>query len=136
MIVLDTDILSDLMRATPAAPVLRWFAVQSAAILFTTTLTQAEILSGLSLLPDCQRRDDLVAAERPIFAVELAGRVLSFGQDVAMAYAAIAGGRRREDQPISQIDGQIVAITASRGARLATRNVKDSFNYSIKLVNP
>lgn len=112
------------------------FAVQSAAILFTTTLTQAEILSGLSLLRDRQRRDDLVAAERPIFAVELAGRVLSVGQDAAMAYAAIAGGRSREGQPISQIDGQVAAIPASRGARLATRNVKDSFNCSITLVNP
>ncbi|MGU3663329.1 type II toxin-antitoxin system VapC family toxin [Methylobacterium sp. A49B] len=136
MIVLDTNVLSELMRATPAAPVLRWFAVQSAATLFTTTLTQAEIFYGLALLPDGQRRDDLMAAARPIFAVELAGRILSFDQDAAMAYAAIAAHRRREGQPITQIDGQIAAITASRGARLATRNVKDFIDCGIILINP
>ncbi|MGU3330741.1 type II toxin-antitoxin system VapC family toxin [Methylobacterium mesophilicum] len=136
MIILDTNVLSELMRAKPTILVLKWFAAQPSAGLFTTTLTQAEIFYGLSLLPEGRRRDDLFAAAQPIFEVELAGRILSFDQDAAMAYADIAASRRRAGQPISQIDGQIAAITASRGARLATRNVRDFVDCGIVVVDP
>ncbi|TXN40943.1 type II toxin-antitoxin system VapC family toxin [Methylobacterium sp. WL7] len=136
MIILDTNVLSELMRARPTILVLKWFAAQPSAGLFTTTLTQAEIFYGLSLLPEGRRRDDLFAAAQPIFEVELAGRILSFDQDAAMAYADIAASRRRAGQPISQIDGQIAAITASRGARLATRNVRDFVDCGIVVVDP
>ncbi|QEE39005.1 MULTISPECIES: type II toxin-antitoxin system VapC family toxin [unclassified Methylobacterium] len=136
MIILDTNVLSELMRAKPTIFVLKWFAAQPSAGLFTTTLTQAEIFYGLSLLPEGRRRDDLFAAAQPIFEVELAGRILSFDQDAAMAYADIAASRRRAGQPISQIDGQIAAITASRGARLATRNVRDFVDCGIVVVDP
>lgn len=136
MIILDTNVLSELMRSKPTILVLKWFAAQPSAGLFTTTLTQAEIFYGLSLLPEGRRRDDLFAAAQPIFEVELAGRILSFDQDAAMAYADIAASRRRAGQPISQIDGQIAAITASRGARLATRNVRDFVDCGIVVVDP
>jgi predicted nucleic acid-binding protein len=136
VIILDTNVLSELMRARPTILVLKWFAAQPSAGLFTTTLTQAEIFYGLSLLPEGRRRDDLFAAARPIFEVELAGRILSFDRDAAMAYADIAASRRRAGQPISQIDGQIAAITASRGARLATRNVRDFADCGIVVVDP
>lgn len=136
MIILDTNVLSELMRSKPTILVLKWFAAQPSAGLFTTTLTQAEIFYGLSLLPKGRRRDDLFAAAQPIFEVELAGRILSFDQDAAMAYADIAASRRRAGQPISQIDGQIAAITASRGARLATRNVRDFVDCGIVVVDP
>ena len=136
MIILDTNVFSELMRARPTILVLKWFAAQPSAGLFTTTLTQAEIFYGLSLLPEGRRRDELFAAAQPIFEVELAGRILSFDQDAAMAYADIAASRRRAGQPISQIDGQIAAITASRGARLATRNVRDFVDCGIVVVDP
>lgn len=136
MIVLDTNVISELMRARPEAHVIEWLSAQPVASLFTTTLTQAEIFYGLALLPEGRRRDDLVTAARPIFEHEFAGRILGFDSDAAMAYPAIATQRRQAGQPISQIDGQIAAIAASRGARLATRNVRDFIGCGVDLVDP
>lgn len=136
MIVLDTNVISELMRAQPDDRVLAWLAAQPVAGLFTTTLTQAEIFYGLALLPEGRRRDDLTAAARPIFEHELAGRILGFDGDAAMAYPGIAARRRQAGQPITQIDGQIAAIVASRGARLATRNVRDFLDCGIVVVDP
>ena len=136
MIVLDTNVISELMRAEPDAGMLSWMERQAMAGLFTTTLTQAEIFYGLALLPEGRRRETLVAAAQPMFDVDLAGRVLPFDIDAALAYPVIAAGRRQSGQPISQIDAQIAAIVRSRGARLATRNVRDFENCGIGLVDP
>jgi len=136
MIVLDTNVVSELMRREPNAAVMRWIGGQPIAGVFTTTLTQAEIFYGLALLPDGRRREELLAAARPMFEVDLAGRVLPFDSDAALAYPGIAAGRRKTGQPISQIDAQIAAIVLSRGARLATRNVSDFADCGITVVNP
>lgn len=136
MIILDTNVISELMRAEPNGRVLEWLVRQPIAGLFTTTLTQAEIFYGLQLLPEGRRRKDLIAAARPIFEVEMAGRILSFDSDAALAYAELAAHRRQTGQPISQIDGQIAAITRSRGAHLATRNVRDFVACGIALIDP
>ncbi|MGO3932190.1 type II toxin-antitoxin system VapC family toxin [Rhodopseudomonas pseudopalustris] len=136
MIVLDTNVISELMRPKPDAAVMAWIGEQPIAGLFTTSLTQAEIFYGLALLPEGRRRDDLIAAARPIFESDLAGRVLPFDTDAADAYPAIAASRRHSGQPISQIDAQIAAIARSRGARLATRNVADFAECGITVVDP
>ena len=136
MIVLDTSVISELMRREPNARVMAWMADQPMAGVFTTTLTQAEIFYGLALLPEGRRRDDLLAAARPMFEADLSGRVLPFDTDAALAYPDIAAGRRKGGQPISQIDAQIAAIVRSRGARLATRNVADFTDCGITVVNP
>lgn len=111
-------------------------ADQPMAGVFTTTLTQAEIFYGLALLPEGRRRDDLLAAARPMFEVDLAGRVLPFDTDAALVYPEIAIGRKQGGKPISQIDAQIAAIVRSRGARLATRNVRDFTDCGITIVDP
>ncbi len=136
MIVLDTNLLSELMRARPDERVMTWFADQPPAGLFTTTLTQAEIFFGIALLPEGRRRDDLMAAALPMFDVDLAGRVLAFDGDAATAYPAIAAGRKLASRPISEIDAQIAAIVRSRGARLATRNHLDFAGCGIEIINP
>ena len=136
MIVLDTDVISELMRAAPDPRVLAWLMRQPIAGLFTTTLTQAEIFYGLRLLPDGQRREGLIAAARPIFEIEMAGRILSFDSDAALVYPDVAAHRRQMGQPIAQIDGQIAAITRSRGAQLATRNVRDFVACGITIIDP
>lgn len=136
MIVLDTNVISELMRREPDATVMAWIGEQPIAGVFTTTLTQAEIFYGLALLPEGRRRDDLLAAARPMFEVDLAGRVLSFDTDAAGVYPEIAAGRKLAGRPISQIDAQIAAIVRSRGARLATRNVADFADCGITVVNP
>jgi len=136
VIVLDTNVISELMRAEPDAGMLAWIARQAMAGLFTTTLTQAEIYYGLALLPEGRRRETLLAAVQPMFDVDLAGRILPFDTDAALAYPAIAAGRRWSGQPISQIDAQIAAIVRSRGARLATRNIRDFEHCGIAMVDP
>ena len=136
MIVLDTNVISELMRAEPDGRVLAWLEKQPMAGLFTSTLTQAEIYYGLALLPEGRRRDTLLAAAGPMFDVDLAGRILPFDSDAALAYPEIATGRRLGGQPISQIDAQIAAIVRSRGARLATRNVRDFVDCGIVVVDP
>ena len=136
MIVLDTNVISELMRAEPDAAVLSWMERQAIAGLFTTTLSQAEIFYGLALLPSGRRREALTAAAQPMFDVDLAGRILPFDIDAALAYPEIAAGRRQSGQPISQVDAQIAAIVRSRGARLATRNVRDFTDCGIEVVDP
>jgi predicted nucleic acid-binding protein len=136
MIVLDTDVISEMMRSAPDDRVTAWLASQPMSALFTTTLTQAEILYGLTLLPEGRRRDDLFAAARPIFDEDMAGRILPFDSDAALIYPDIAAGRRQSGHPISQIDVQIAAIARSRGARLATRNVRDFNDCGIEVVDP
>lgn len=136
MIVLDTNVISELMRAEPDAGMLSWFERQAPAGLFTTSLTQAEIFYGLALLPEGRRREGLIAAARPMFDADFAGRVLPFDTEAALAFPEIAAGRRLSGQPISQIDAQIAAIVRSRGARLATRNVRDFADCGITVIDP
>jgi predicted nucleic acid-binding protein len=135
VILLDTNVISEMMRASPDARVVAWLDAQPAAGLFTTTLSQAEILYDLELLPAGRRRD-LFAAALPIFEEDLAGRVLPFDTEAALIYPSIAAARRQSGHPISQIDAQIAAIVRSRGARLATRNVRDFEGCGIDLIDP
>ncbi|WP_416408288.1 type II toxin-antitoxin system VapC family toxin [Agrobacterium rosae] len=136
MIVLDTNVISEILRPHPARSVLDWFARRSSASLFTTTVTEAEILYGLRLLPEGRRRKELEIAILPIFSEDFRGRVLPFDSDAANVYANIATDRRRIGRPISQFDAQIAAIAISRGAMLATRNIGDFERLPIEIINP
>jgi len=136
MIVLDTNVLSEALRPLPDTSVVKWLANQPRASLFTTTVTQGEVLYGIRLLPDGKRRRGLWDAAKRIFSEDLAGQVLSFDGDAADMYAEIAASRRMAGKPISQFDAVIVAITGSRGATLATRNLQDFDDCGVELVNP
>lgn len=136
MIVLDTNVVSETIRAEPDEHVVSWISAQAPSSMFITTLTQAEMLYGLELLPDGQRRDDLVAAVRSILAEEFPGRILSFDSPAASAYALIAAGRRALGRPMSTVDAQIAAIARSRGARVATRNIADFGDCGVDLIDP
>ncbi|MDR8394742.1 MAG: type II toxin-antitoxin system VapC family toxin [Paraburkholderia sp.] len=136
MIVLDTNVLSETLRPVPDDRVMAWLATQPRAGLFTTAVTRAEILYGLGLLPDGARRHGLVTAVEAIFAEDFAGRVLGFDSDAADAYATIAVARRNAGRPISQFDAMIAACARSRGAALATRNVKDFTDCEIAIIDP
>jgi toxin FitB len=136
MIILDTNVLSELMTASPDEGVVRWLAAQPASSLYTTTVTQAEILYGVGLLPDGRRRDGLMTAVEDVFAVDFQGRILPFDSDAAHAYARIAVGRRQAGRPISQFDAQIAGIALSRDAGVATRNVTDFEGCGVRLFNP
>jgi toxin FitB len=136
VIILDTNVVSELMKEAPAAPVVRWVAFQAAASLYTTSITEAEILHGVLLLPAGRRRNRLQAAAEAMFGEDFGGRVLSFGSDAARAYAPIAADRRRGGRPISHFDAQIAAIGRSVRAAIATRNTSDFEGCGVKLINP
>ncbi|CUX66856.1 putative VapC ribonuclease Y4jK [Agrobacterium tumefaciens str. Kerr 14] len=136
MIILDTNVLSELLTPTPSKIVIEWLAAQHPPSVFTTAVTEAEILYGLRLLPEGRRRRDLEAAISPIFDEDLSGRVLPFDRDAADLYATIATRRRSAGRPISQFDAQIAAIALSRGASVATRNVSDFEGVGVSIINP
>ena len=136
MIVLDTNVLSEALRPSPEPTVLNWLAKQPRASLFTTTVTQGEVLYGIRLLTEGKRRRGLWDAAKKIFSDDFAGQVLSFDSEAADMYAEIAASRRTAGKPISQFDAVIVAIARSRGATLATRNVQDFDNCGVNIVNP
>jgi predicted nucleic acid-binding protein len=136
MIVLDTNVLSEALRPVPEPSVLNWLADQPSASLFTTAVTRGEILYGIQLLSDGKRRKGLWDAANKIFDEDFAGHVLSFDGDAAGMYADIAASRRIAGKPISQFDAMIAAMARSRGAILATRNVKDFESCGIEVVNP
>ncbi|MBZ5607963.1 MAG: type II toxin-antitoxin system VapC family toxin [Acidobacteriia bacterium] len=136
MIVLDTNVLSEAMRPSPDAEVLRWMAGQPASQLFTTTITQAEILYGLELMPKGKRHASLKSAIEAMFEEDFGDRILPFDSDAALWFAQIAASRRKVGRPVSQWDAQIAAIARSRGAALATRNTDDFEHCGITLINP
>jgi len=136
MIVLDTNVLSETLKPLPNAAVVAWMAVQPRSTLFTTTVVEAEILYGVAVLADGARKTQLQAALKAIFTEDLSGQVIPFDRDCAEAYAGIAANRKNSGQPISQFDAMIAAATASRGATLATRNLRDFADCGIRLINP
>jgi predicted nucleic acid-binding protein len=136
MIILDTNVVSEVVRPAPAPEVLRWFAVQPASGVFITTITQAEILYGLEVMPKGKRRTNLQSAIETIFGEDFADRVLPFDSDAARAFASIAASRWALGRPIAQLDAQIAAIARSRGGTLATRDAHDFEHCGIRLVNP
>ena len=136
MIILDTNVLSELMRPAPSPVVRAWVASQPATRLYATTITQAEILNGLALVADGNRRNALANAARQMFAEDFADRLLEFDAAAAEAFASIAAARRQQRRPMATLDAQIAAIAASQAAELATRNVADFLDCGILLINP
>jgi toxin FitB len=136
MIVLDTNVLSETLRPNPADSVKAWIESQPSDSLFTTAITEAEILYGLALMPAGRRRTALQHAVAAIFAEDFAGRVLPFDSAAARAFAVLAAVRRQSGHPIAEFDAQIAAIASSHGAAVATRNIGDFINCGVKVISP
>lgn len=135
-VILDTNVLSELLRGQPDSTVLGWFASQPANGLFVSAVTQAEMMLGARLLPAGQRRKRLEQALDAMFLEDFAGRILPFDSRSAADYAAVVAARRRAGKPISQFDAQIAAIALSHRLGLATRNVADFEGCGLALTNP
>jgi predicted nucleic acid-binding protein len=136
MVILDTNVLSEALKAAPDERVMAWLKEQSRPSLFTTTVTRGEILYGIRLLPDGKRRRALWDAALAIFNEDFAERVLGFDSDAADAYAEIGASRRAAGRPISQFDAMIAGMARSRGAGIATRNAKDFEACGVDVVDP
>jgi predicted nucleic acid-binding protein len=135
MIVLDTNVVSELMRAEPALAVLTWLQQNSGDGMYTTTVTVAEIRYGIARLPEGQRRESLHQAAGEIFAA-FPRQVLPFDLAAANAYADVVTVRESLGNPIDGFDAQIAAICRSHAATLATRNTKDFADTGIAVINP
>lgn len=136
MIVLDTNVISELMRAEPAPVVVEWVDRQPTADVFLTAVTLAELLYGVARLPDGQRRTTLAEQLEAMVAEDFDHRVAAFDEWAAVHYADIVVLRERAGRPISAADAQIAAICRSHGAVLATRNSPDFTGTGITVVNP
>ncbi len=136
MIIIDTNVVSELMSADPQPEVMAWLDGHPTNTLFTTTVTEAEILSGIAFLPDGKRRRGLARTAERLFDLLFNDRVLPFDSSAAQAYAQIAAARRAAGRPLSLADGQIAAIAHSRGASVATRNTTDFEGCGITIENP
>jgi predicted nucleic acid-binding protein len=135
MIVLDTNVVSELMRATPEPAVLAWLQQTFSTGLYTTAVTVAEIRYGIARLPEGRRRQTLHQAANEIFAA-FPRQVLPFDLAAATAYADVVASRERDGNPISGFDAQIAAICRSQAATLATRNTKDFTDTGISIIDP
>ncbi|MGE4163979.1 MAG: type II toxin-antitoxin system VapC family toxin [Vicinamibacterales bacterium] len=136
MFVLDTTVVSELMRAEPAPAVVDWLDAQPATDLWFTAIAAAELLYGATRLPPGRRRTDLTERIEAMLAEDFARRVLPFDEVAAAHYADIAANREAAGRPISMADAQIAAIVRSHGAILVTRNVTDFIDTGVTLVDP
>jgi toxin FitB len=136
MLVLDTNVLSELLRPKPSPQVLAWLEKQSRKEIFTTTVSRAEILYGIQLLPKGRKRQRLLDAAQAIFDRDLEDHVLSFDSDAADHFADLAVRRKKAGRPISQFDAIIASIAASHRATLVTRNFRDFEGCGIEIENP
>ena len=136
MLMLDTTMLSEIMRSEPERSVADWIVRQPSDELFTAAVCQAEILSGLAVMPSGRRRAELEAAARSMFAEDFGGRVLPFDTAAAAVYAEVFAARRTAGRPSGTTDLMLAAIARVRGASVVTRNVADFEGVGVAIVNP
>lgn len=136
-ILLDTNVLSELMRPKPAPEVIAWFERKPGVSFVVSVITRAEILLGIALLPIGRRRDNLADAAEQMFDEDFAGNSLSFDGHCASEYALLVAERTRSGHAFSTEDAQIAAIALRHNLILATRNTKDFVGIAgLDLLNP
>jgi predicted nucleic acid-binding protein len=136
VIVLDTNVLSALMQASPEPMVVRWLDAQPASSVWLTSVTLFEARYGIELLPAGRRRAQLTLLLEGMLTDQLGGRVADFDADAAAATAMLAAARHRVGRPVGVRDTLIAGIVTSRRATLATRNVRDFADLDVPVVDP
>jgi predicted nucleic acid-binding protein len=136
VIVVDTNVISELMRGEPHPAVMAWVAAQPRSQLYTTYVNQAEILYGIGALPAGRRRTALAAAAEAMFAEDFAGRVLPFEVRAAARYPEIVLSRRQAGNPIEKFDALIAATALAAGASIATRDTGGFSGCGLTVIDP
>lgn len=136
MVVLDTNVLSELMRPAADRVMTAWFADRATSSLYLTAVSEAELRFGIAVMPSGRRRDGLAAGLERMLRTGFANRILPFDSRAARAYAEIAAARRRMGRRIPEADCQIAAIARSHGMAVATRNVGDFSDTGIEVIDP
>lgn len=136
MIILDTNVLSALMRRQPDAAVVAWLDRQPAESIWITSITLFEVWFGLALLPESKRRSLLEERFSDLLQQDLEDRVLLFDEPAASEAAALAAARQKQGRPVDMRDTFIAGITLARRAMLATRNIRHFENMPVPVINP
>lgn len=136
MIILDTHVVSELLRAEPAPMVEAWLASQDGSGIYLTAMSEAELLYGVAVMAGGRRREALTEAIAAMLREDFRDRILSFDSTAAEAYASIGAERRAAGRPISQFDCQIAAIARAQGAAMATRNISDFEGCGVEVIDP
>lgn len=136
MILLDTNVVSEVMKAQPAQAVVAWLNGQDSQNLYVSAITIGEIANGLRILPDGKRRSGLRERFDQFIALAFDQRVLTYDEGAARIYGELMGERMELGLPISVADGQIAAIARHNHFAVATRNVPDFEHCGIEVINP
>ena len=137
MIVVDTNVISELVGRNAALAVVAWMDLNPADSLYTTAITEAELLFGLAVMPAGRRKSELERATQTMLSRLFEGRVLPFDRAAAAAYAELAAERRRVGRNFRGADLQIASIARARSAdAIATRNIRDFAGCGVPLVDP
>jgi len=136
MIILDTNVISELMRKEPDLNVQKWINSQKPINLAVSTINIAEIQKGLKRLPQGKRREKLENNFNNFIKDAFSGRIFSFDEKAAYLFGDIAAKREKEGYHVDAVDIMISAICQSINAAIATRNVKDFEGCGIKMINP
>jgi predicted nucleic acid-binding protein len=136
VIILDTNVLSALMRTPAEAVVVTWLDAQSADSVWISSIPAFETRFGLGLLPKGRRRTGLERAFDSVLSIDLANRVLPFDAPAAAAAARLAADRQRSGRPVDLRDALIAGIALARRATIATRNTRHFEGLEVPVVNP
>ena len=137
MIILDTNVVSELMKPIPESTVAQWFSQQEKGELKVTAVTQGELLFGALRLPSGRRKDEVLESIERVLVL-FSGGVLPFDGEAANQYGAILAHRESIGRPLdrNRLDGQIAAIARANGASVATRNLRDFTDCGVEIINP
>jgi hypothetical protein len=136
MILLDTNVISEMMRSKPEPAVSAWLDRRPEEELWTASVVIAELLSGIDLMPVGRKQAALREAVEGMIAGDFRGQILNFDVPAARSYGRVLASRKRIGRPIKEMDALIAATTLANGATLATRNMSDFEDCGISLVNP
>jgi hypothetical protein len=136
MILLDTNIISEMMKSSPSSKVIEWLDGEDITQIFISTVTIAEISYGIQCLPNGKRQNYLIEAFDNVIQEGFKHRILFFHENAAQQYGQLMSHRKKIGKPLSILDGQIAAIAKSEKAALATRNIRDFVDCELILINP
>lgn len=136
MILLDTNVISELIRPIPNAAVANWIGEKHSSTFFISVITEEELRFGIAIKAQGKRRKKLTRAIESMLNEDFAGRILSYDREAAIECALIRAKRQRMGRPIGNADAQIAGIARSRRSILATRNLKDFEKCGLTVINP
>jgi toxin FitB len=136
MLILDTNVISEIMRPQPSEKVLAWFDAQHVPTLYTTSITWAELCLGLEDMPEGRRKEGLRQTLQAVRERMLIGRILAFDEAAAAQFGRLMIQTQRLGQGLSMADGQIAAIASVQNMPVATRDTSPFLAAGLKVINP